>query len=64
MGRLLWAHAARYLAVRKLYKLRHAGPVVGLMDGRKINFTQEEIANAKRRWDDAMRVIRGSALDA
>jgi len=47
-----------------LYKLRHAGPVVGLMDGRKINFTQEEIANAKRRWDDAMRVIRGSALDA
>lgn len=55
---LFWAHAVRRLAVTKLHRLRRARPVIGLMDGRKIDFTQEEIANARRQWNRATGVIR------
>jgi hypothetical protein len=30
------------------------------MDGRKIDFTKEEIANARRQWQRAMGIIRAS----
>jgi hypothetical protein len=57
---VFWAHAVRHLALRKLYRLRGAPPFIGLMDGRKIDFTKEEIANARRQWQRAMGIIRAS----
>jgi len=59
MRRLLWAHYKRRSVIRDLRILRRSGPDIGLMDGRKVDFTAEAIALAKRRWNEATRIVRG-----